>query len=163
MSINMKLIAIALFSSLLHFTVHASALADDSNPPIAGGVPFFYYDDFDTAVDWYKNKLGLTPMTEEDWVAIFELTPTSYIGLVDVEGGSLGVAEEKGAMLSIDTPDLDAWYEKLQGIEGVNITQGIQAGAEGMVRVFKVEDPGGYIIEFFQWQEDRKEAKRYAK
>lgn len=147
-------------SVLVSMTVIA---ADEGHPSIAGGVPFFYYDDFQAAVDWYRNVLGLEPLTEEDWVAIFELTAGSYIGLVNATGGTLKPTADKGALLSIDTAELEAWWDKVSTAEGVEIKNGIITGGDGMIEQFSLYDPGGYIIEFFRWKDHRPEAQRYTK
>ncbi len=141
---------------------HANPSVADSNPSIAAGVPFFYYSDLDEAADWYEKKLGLTKVTGEDWVVIFELTDTSYLGLVNATGGSLQPTENKGALLSIETAELEAWYEKLKDVHGINIIHGIEEGADGMIDEFRMTDPGGYVIEFFRWRSHRAEAKKYA-
>lgn len=137
--------------------------SDNSNPSIAAGVPFFYYNDLNAAANWYENKLGLKKVTEEEWVVIFELTDTSYLGLVNASGGSLKPTEDKGAVLSIETSELEAWYDKLKDVEGINMIHGIEEGADGMIDEFRMTDPGGYIIEFFRWRNHRPEAKRYQK
>ena len=140
-----------------------AAAADEGHPSIAAGVPFFYYDDFTAAVDWYKNVLGLKPLTDEDWVAILELTPGSYIGLVNATGGTLKPTADKGALISIDTAELEAWWDKVSNAEGVEIKHGIITGGDGMIEQFSVYDPGGYIVEFFRWKDHRPEAQRYHK
>lgn len=126
--------------------------APESNPSIAGGVPFFYYQDLATAADWYENKLGLKKYADEGWVVIFELTPSSYLGLVNATGGSLRPIEEKGALLSIETEELEAWYERLKDVEGINMIHGIEVGAKGLIEEFRMSDPGGYVVEFFRWR-----------
>lgn len=131
------------------------------HPSIAAGVPFFYYNDLKQAADWYENKIGLKKLTDEDWVVIFALTDTSYLGLVNATGGSLRPTDNKGAVLSIETADLEAWYDKLKDVEGINMIHGIEVGAKGMIEEFRMHDPGGYIIEFFRWRSDRPEAKKY--
>ena len=164
MTVNMKPVFIILGGLILNTIVSIPTLAEnDANPSIAGGVPFFYYHDLPAAADWYQNKLGLKPVTEEDWVVIFELTPTSFIGLVNASGGSLRPTADKGALLSIETAELEAWWEKLKNVEGINMIHGIEVGANGMIQEFRMYDPEGYIIEFFRWQENRPEAKRYKK
>lgn len=122
------------------------------NPSIAGGVPFFYYDDLAEASDWYQNKLGLKKYADEGWVVIFELTPSSYIGLVNATGGSLRPIEEKGALLSIETEELEAWYARLKDVDGINMIHGIEIGAQGLIEEFRMSDPGGYVVEFFRWR-----------
>jgi catechol 2,3-dioxygenase-like lactoylglutathione lyase family enzyme len=137
--------------------------SNNSNPSIAGGVPFFYYNDLNAAANWYENKLGLKRVTDEEWVVIFELTDTSYLGLVNASGGSLKPTENKGALLSIETAELEAWYEKLKDVEGINMIHGIEEGADGMIDEFRMTDPGGYVIEFFRWRGHREEAQRYTR
>ena len=138
-----------------------ASAADDGHPAVAGSLPFFYYNDLPAAADWYRNKLGLKPLTEEDWVVIFELNATSYIGLVKAGSGSLKPTEDKGALFSIDTPELEAWWDRLKDMEGINIKNDIGTGADGMIESFSLYDPEGYIVEFFRRKDHRPEAQRY--
>ena len=164
MTIKMNPVSTILIGLIFNAMVLTSTFASDhTNPSIAGGIPFFYYKDLQAAADWYKNKLGLKPLTEESWVVIFELTPTSFLGLVNASGGTLRPTANKGAMLSIETAELEAWWEKLKDVEGIDMIHGIEDGAEGMIEEFRINDPEGYIIEFFRWRNHRPEAKRYLK
>ena len=157
-------VGIFLAGLLVSVLVSITAIAaDEGHPSIAGGVPFFYYNDFQAAVDWYKNVLGLKPLTDEDWVAILELTPGSYIGLVNATGGTLKPTDDKGALISIDTAELEAWWDKVKDVEGIEIKNGIITGGDGMIDQFSLYDPGGYIVEFFRWKDHRPEAQRYHK
>ena len=135
--------------------------AQNTNPSIAGVVPFFYYNNLREAADWYENKLGFKKVTEEDFVVIFEISNTAYLGLVNATGGSLQPTEEKGVLLSIETAELESWYEKLNAVDGINMIQGIVESDNGMIEEFRMIDPGGYIIEFFRWRSHRAEAKKY--
>ena len=164
MAINNKSASALILGLIVTVMLIAQACAsDNSNPSIAGGVPFFYYNDLNAAANWYENKIGLKKVTEEEWVVIFELTDTSYLGLVNASGGSLKPTGGKGAVLSIETAELEAWYEKLKDVEGINMIHGIEEGADGMIDEFRMTDPGGYIIEFFRWRSHREEASKYAK
>ena len=84
-------------------------------------------------------------------IAIIRLTPTSYLGLVNADGGSLRPIEEKGALLSIETDHLEEWWDELKDVEGLNIVHGIEVGGQGLIQEFRMLDPGGYVIEFFRW------------
>lgn len=126
---------------------------DGSGLRIAGGVTFFYYQDLAKAADWYEHKLGFRRVADEGWVVIIEITPTSFIGLVNATDGTLRPIAEKGALLSIETPDLEGWYERLTATPGSNITQDIEIGAQGKIDEFRLEDPGGYTVEFFRWRD----------
>lgn len=110
-----------------------------------------------------KKKLGFKKLTDEDWVVIFKITDTSYIGLVNATGGSLKPTAEKGALLSIETAELESWYEKLDAIDGIHMIHGIERSDDGMIEEFRMTDPGGYIVEFFRWRSHRAEAEKYAK
>jgi enamine deaminase RidA (YjgF/YER057c/UK114 family) len=146
------MLALLTTSAMLMFSGPLRAAAAD-HPRIDAGVPFFYYSDLNQAADWYENKLGLKKIADEDWVVIFALNPYSQIGLVDATGGSLRPIEDKGALLSIETEDLEGWWERLKDVEGINMIHGIEVGAQGMIEEFRMTDPGGYIVEFFRWRQ----------
>ncbi|MEJ8566200.1 VOC family protein [Elongatibacter sediminis] len=148
--VSVKSVSILLSLLLLLFVQSASA-ADDSAPEITAGVPFFYYTDLPEAVDWYKNKLGLEALVEDDWVVIIRITDSSYLGLVNASGGSLVPTDNKGALLSIETPELEGWWDRLKDVEGINMIHGIEVGGGGMIEEFRMTDPGGYIVEFYRW------------
>jgi len=120
-------------------------------------ITFFYYEDLDAQVPFYEGLLGLDKTLDEDWVKIYRITETSSIGLVKQGHGLHDVSEDKPAMLSIVTDDVDSWYERLRR-ENVPVRTelpepGSDAGeGEAPVRGFIVEDPGGYTIEFFSWR-----------
>lgn len=136
----------------LLFVQPASANGVNLHPPITGGVPFFYYDDLKAAANWYETQLGLKKVAEKNWVVVFELTPSSYIGLVNASGGSMVPTEKKGALLSIEAEELEAWYDYLKDKPGIKLIHGIEEGASGMIEEFRMMDPGGYIVEFFRWK-----------
>ena len=156
-----SLLALGLFLNLM-FLLQGYA-AQHTNPSIAGVVPFFYYNNLNDAADWYEKKLGFKKITDEEWVVIFKITDTSYIGLVNATGGSLMPTAEKGALLSIETAELESWYEKLDAIDGIHMIHGIERSDDGMIEEFRMTDPGGYIVEFFRWRSHRAEAEKYAK
>jgi catechol-2,3-dioxygenase len=164
MSVKKRSGLLFLLGSILSVMLFVQGFASQqSNPSIAAGVPFFYYSDLVEAANWYENKLGLETTTKEDWVVILKLTDTSYLGLVNATEGSLEPIENKGAMLSIETAELEAWYEKLKDVDGINMIHGIEESEDGWIEEFRMTDPGGYIIEFFRWRSHRPEATKYSR
>lgn len=146
---------IAMAALFLLFVTTATVTASDKKAlEITAGVPFFYYSDLEAAADWYQHKLGLEALVDKEWVVILRLTDSSYIGLVNATGGSLAPTENKGVLLSIETQDLEGWWDRLKDIEGINMIHGIEVGGGGMIEEFRMTDPGGYIVEFYRWLPD---------
>ena len=119
-------------------------------------VVFFYYDDIEAVAPFYQDLLQLTATMDEDWVKIYRISPTSSVGLVQQGRGFHNVAVDKPAMLSIITPDVDAWYQRLVAA-GVPVRSELPAPGDekaggAPIRGFVVEDPGGYTVEFFSWR-----------
>ena len=137
--------------------VPAAVAADDHRrASMDETITFFYYKDLAAAEVFYAELLGLEKTMDEDWVKIFRITTTSFVGLVQDGRGFHAVTEDKPAMLSIVTDDVDAWYRLLFDSDVVIRTElrpAEQKAAAGRapVRGFVAEDPGGYTVEFFIW------------
>ena len=120
-------------------------------------ITFFYYKNLAAAETFYAELLGLEKTMDEDWVKIFRITGTSSVGLVQDGKGFHAVADDKPAMLSIVTDDVDSWYRLLSD-SGVVMRSELRPADQGPapgrapVRGFVAEDPGGYTVEFFSWQ-----------
>ena len=60
----------------------------EGRPDIAGTITFFYYDDLDAAVRWYREVLGFEPYFDQDWLVLLRIAPGQSLGLVDAVSGS---------------------------------------------------------------------------
>ena len=92
---------------------------------------------------------------DDGWIVIIETAPGSRVALADSSEGFLKPVEDKGALIAIETEELEAWYEKLEEIEGIEFIFGWEEG--DYVQQFRVYDPGGYVVEFVRWHEKTKE------
>lgn len=124
----------------------------DAMPPVSSQVTFFYYKDLAAPELFYGETLGFPKTFDKGWVKFFQLTPHSYVGLVDETKGHHKALDQKSVMLSMETPDLEDWYEraKARGAPFQNHPDFARA-AEKMVTGFMLSDPGGYTIEFFRF------------
>ena len=150
-------IASAVFGAIVAFTLLISTVQAQHRGSTDATITFFYYDDVEAAAPFYERILGFEMTMNQDWVKIFRITPTSSIGLVQQGHGFHNVSEDKPAMLSIVTGNIDAWYEYLVD-SGVEIRKELLDNrsklnpTDAPVRGFVVKDPGGYTVEFFSWQ-----------
>jgi hypothetical protein len=111
-----------------------------------------YYKDISLVVPFYEETLGLARTFNDDWVKIYQITPTSFVALVQEGEGSFHRAKTDNAvMLSIVTEEVDAWYKRLKRDQNIVFLKDIYDNEHAPIRAFLVEDPGGYSIEFFQW------------
>lgn len=133
----------------------SNGVAEESTiqtPAIKENTIMFYYKDLASVTPFYEGTLGLTKTFDEDWVKIYQLTPSSSIGLVQEGETSFHRAQADNAvMLSIVTDDVDAWYQRLKQVDGIVFLQEIYNNENVPIRAFLVKDPGGYTVEFFQW------------
>lgn len=120
--------------------------------PVDAQVTFFYYKDLAAPERFYGETLGFAKTFDKGWVKFFQLTEHSYVGLVDEAHGHHKALDQKSVMLSIETPALEAWYEraKARGASFQNHPDFTAAG-EKMVTGFMLSDPGGYTVEFFRF------------
>ena len=151
--------ALALFIAFLAAGLPSANAGDAVARGMDETVTFFYYEDLEAALHFYEEVLELSVTMNEDWVKILRVTATSSVGLVLDGHGFHDVADDKPAMLSIVTEDVDAWYRRLLDA-GVTIRRELpppdaaETDSKAPIRGFIAEDPGGYTVEFFAWQSE---------
>ena len=150
--------SVAILAVMVAFLLSAGNAVAQKSLTMDETITFFYYEDLEAQVPFYEGLLKLEKTMDKGWVKIYRITPTSSVGLVLQGHGAHDVSDDKPAMLSIVTGDIDAWYERLVAAK-VRVLKELPAPGNdpgpdrAPVRGFLVEDPGGYTIEFFSWQE----------
>lgn len=130
-------------------------VSPDHRPPpqISHVLTMFYYEDVDRAATWYQEKLGFRRLMTAEGFVLLEVSGVAQLALVGENHGSQQPIPggNKGAIMSVQTEDLAGWHALLfgRGVEGTG--QGVQVGGGGLTVEFKVRDPEGYTIEFFEW------------
>jgi hypothetical protein len=120
--------------------------------PVTAQVTFFYYKELATPERFYGDTLGFPKTFDKGWVKFFQLTPQSYVGLVDERQGHHKALDQKSVMLSMETPALEDWYERAKARGATFQTHpDFASAAEKMVTGFMLSDPGGYTVEFFRF------------
>ena len=123
-----------------------------SDSKIAESYVMLYYQSMEAPRNFYGKVLGLEATLDDEWVTLYKITPTSYVGVVK-EGGTAfhKVQENSAVMLSLVVDDVDSWYEKIKASQDVTMIKEIYNHDSAPIRAFLVEDPGGYTVEIFQW------------
>lgn len=149
----MRLMSVAMILALVFRIGPAMSELESKNAPaISETVVMLYYKDITAAAVFYGETLGLEKTFDQESAKLFRLTPNSVVGVIREGSTSYHRVQETNAvMLSIVTPDVDAWYDRLVSAGGVTILKPIADSVSNPIRAFLVEDPGGYTVEFFSW------------
>jgi hypothetical protein len=78
------------------------------------------------------------------------------VGLVDETKGHLKSASDKPVMLSIDTSEVNLWYERVTLTGAKYLKTHLKPESDGFANSFLMTDPAGYTVEFFQWNKKNK-------
>jgi predicted enzyme related to lactoylglutathione lyase len=116
-------------------------------PGISGNLVFFYYRDLAGAKTFYGETLDLPLVLDYGYAAIYRITETSFVGLVDEAKGMHKATEPKTVTLAFVTDEVDGWYSYLTR-RGVKMHKPLKDSPSIDVRGFVALDPEGYFLEF---------------
>jgi len=131
-----------------------------THPAIEGHVVFLYYKDIDSAARFYEDTVGLKKTFDQGWVKFYQITQYSFVGLVDSARGyhkAPAPGTSVPVMLSMQTSDLEGWYQRLKAkhadfIKELELNR--DSGKPSPVNSILVKDPGGYTVEWFRWKQN---------
>lgn len=151
---------LALLGFAFSLAVSGALAAEPPAPPqrpaslgVDATLVFLYYEDPERAQDFYAEVLGLELVVEQAFTHIYQISPTSFVGLVDEERGMHRASEAKAVTLSFITDEVDEWYEYLVS-RGVPMRGPVRDSANHPTRNFVAYDPEGYFLEFETFLED---------
>jgi len=108
---------------------------------------FYYYKDLTRAQNFYEQTLGFERVLDYGFATIHQISPTTYIGLVDEARGMHKTSEPKTVTLSFITQEIDPWYQYLSD-KGVEMHRPLDNATRHPTRGFVAYDPEGYFLEF---------------
>jgi predicted enzyme related to lactoylglutathione lyase len=114
---------------------------------VQANIVFLYYKDVPAAQRFYEDVIGLTLAVDQGFSKIYQVSPTSFIGLVDESQGLHRASEAKAVTVSFVTEQIDEWYAYLQS-KGVKMRGPVGDATRHPTRGFVAYDPEGYYLEF---------------
>lgn len=124
---------------------------------IQASITFLYYKDLAAAQEFYEDVLGLRLIVDQGFSKIYQVSPTSFVGLVDEKQGMHLSSESKAVTLSFVTEEIDEWYDYLLS-KGVKMRRSIANSSLHPTRGFVAYDPEGYYLEFEKFLDDQQNA-----
>ena len=85
-----------------------------SNIGVKASVYWMYYNDADTAGDFFENVFGGKEVQKQENKKIYRTSNTGYVGIVRSGYGMLEATKDKAATISFLTSDTDPWYKFLK-------------------------------------------------
>jgi len=116
------------------------------NLNISSQISFLYFKEYDKAVDFLGNTLGLELVFDPGWAAVFRTSKDAFIGAVDEVKGSIEVEVKGGTLISITVENVHDWYEKLKKETGLTLTE-IKTFEDIGLKSFFFKGPEGYDFE----------------
>ena len=129
-----------------------SVAADSGKLGIKESYVMLYYKSLYAPRNFYGDVLGLEATFYDEWVTLYRITTSSYVGIVkEGEGAYHSVRDNNAVMLSLVVDNVNSWFDKIKLNQDVVILKEIYNNKNAPIRAFLLEDPGGYTVEVFQW------------
>ena len=116
---------------------------------IKATILWLYYQDTESILTFFEDKLGLKRTVDQGWAWIYQTSPSGYVGPVDATRGMHSYSEKKAVNVSFFTNDIDGWqsYVSETGAYELRETE-VHTDELGRYRAFVGYDPEGYYLEF---------------
>jgi len=106
-------------------------------------ITFIYVSDLARSAQFYGGALGFQLVQDQGSCLIYQVTPTSFLGVCVTRPEKIGVA---GALVTFVTQDVDEWHARV--IEaGGTIVRDLTHSEEYQIYNFFAEDPDGNRFE----------------
>ena len=109
---------------------------------------FFYYADVEAATDFYREILGLRVTADYGFAKVVEVSPNSFITLVDANRSMHAADEPKTTAIALITDQLDEWWDYIRTQDVKLRSDEFKVVAGRPHHGFVAIDPAGYFLEF---------------
>lgn len=129
-----------------------------SDNSYTSAITFLYYKNFEKAVFFFEKVLKLDLVMDQGFARIYLIAGNSFLGMVKQDEGSISALNRGGALISLNTHDVELEYARMQKFELPYITE-IKTIAKIPLKSFFIKDFEDYdfeIQEFINIKDKRK-------
>lgn len=113
-----------------------------NRPPLSQQVTFLYTTDLKATAHFYETVLSLPLVLDQGICRIYQVSRDGFIGFCQREAA----AKPDGIIVTLVTPEVDAWYAHLQG-QGISFEKPPQFNPDYNIYHCFLRDPNGYLLE----------------
>ncbi len=124
--------------------------------PVTEQITFIYVRDLSRSSEFYEDLLGFELVVDQGSCRIVKAAGDAYLGYCEKGGG---VDNPVGIILTFVTPDVDAWYAKLNAA-GLEMEGKPVLNEKFGIYHFFLSDPDGYKLEFQRFVDDNWHKKK---
>ncbi len=117
---------------------------------------FLYYKDFDKAIYFFEEVLRLKLVMDQGFARVYQVAKNSFLGCVKKEEGSITSENKGGALVSLNTSDVNSDFEHVSKFDLPYISE-VKLIEQIPLRSFFFKDYEGYDFEIqeFVKKEDK--------
>jgi catechol 2,3-dioxygenase-like lactoylglutathione lyase family enzyme len=117
-------------------------------PPFGSQITFLYTRELGKTAHFYEETLGLPLKLDQGSCRIYQTSQGGYLGFCrrDEVPGTPSRSSANDLILTLVTPDVDAWYERLSE-QGVVFEKSPAVNPNYNIYHCFLRDPNGYLIE----------------
>lgn len=123
---------------------------------ISSNITFLYYKDFAVGKTFVEDVLGLDMVLDTGWACVYRIKDKSFLGVVNVEEGSIEVKNKGGFLISLTVANIEECYGRIKSFssESVNSITEIKDFEEINLKSFFFKCPEGNDFEIQQFTND---------
>jgi catechol 2,3-dioxygenase-like lactoylglutathione lyase family enzyme len=106
-------------------------------------ITFLMVKDLGATADYYERVLGMPLAVDQGSCRIYQVVGQAYVGFCERPESA---DSARNVILTLVTPDVDAWYERLKGL-GVHLEKPPAVNPRYGIYHFFARDPDGYLVE----------------
>jgi catechol 2,3-dioxygenase-like lactoylglutathione lyase family enzyme len=117
-------------------------------PPISSQITFLYTRDLGETASFYEDVMGLPLKLDQGSCRIYQTSQDGYLGFCrrDEAPEAPSRSSANDLILTLVTPDVDVWYERLSE-QGVVFEKPPAVNPNYNIYHCFLRDPNGYLIE----------------